>query len=322
MQEPLIQLPCDVDGQNYVQCAAIVAGSIWLPDREVFEDSIDFDVDVGRRVPSLCFLIEHKEHGKLLFDLGLRKRGLGYPPVLEDDLKMFAIDCEKDVADLLRQGKVDPGDISTIIYSHLHFDHVGDLSPFPSARLILGEDSRDLMKSVYPDNPSSSRLRFPEHQEVIYLTFEGKNNISHFIPPYVTPSSTLRAAPIISPIGPLSRGVDLFSDGSLYILDAPGHTPGHLALLARVAPNSFIVFAADCCHNRECYDPGVRVVSSENHVDIATARDTVIKLKQMHGMDNVVIILAHETERLDEMPIFPSTLNGWATGEMLKKASR
>ncbi|ESK92506.1 metallo-beta-lactamase superfamily protein [Moniliophthora roreri MCA 2997] len=319
--DPQPHLPVDAERQKYVQCSAIAAGSIWLPDRGVFEDSIDCDVDVGRRVPSLCFLIEHEDHGKLLFDLGLRKHGLGYPPALESDLGMFAIDCEQDAADLLQQEGIKPEDVSTIVYSHLHFDHVGDLSLFPSAQLLLGEDSRDLMKFVYPDNPESIRLGFPSHQKVIYVGFNEKNGCSQLEPPYTSPSATFHSAPV-STIGAFSRGLDLFSDGSLYLLDAPGHIPGHMVLLARIAPNSFVLLAADCCHNRLCYDPGLRLVSRESHTDIAVARDTVNKLKLMHGLDNVVVILAHESERQEEMPMFPSSLNDWATKEITKKTSK
>jgi hypothetical protein len=39
----------------------------------------------------------------------------------------------------------------------------------------------------------------------------------------------------------------------------------------------------------------------------------------MHQSDNVVVLLAHEKERLDEMPLFPQKLNGWAAEEMKRK---
>jgi hypothetical protein len=54
-----------------VSVSAIPAGFIYLPDKEVFEDSLD--KDTGRKVPYLSFLVEHGEHTKILFDLGTRK---------------------------------------------------------------------------------------------------------------------------------------------------------------------------------------------------------------------------------------------------------
>ena len=47
---------------------------------------------------------------------------------------------------------------------------------------------------------------------------------------------------------------DFFGDGSFYLLDAPGHAPGHLCGLARTtaSPASFVFMGADACHH-----PGV-----------------------------------------------------------------
>lgn len=67
-----LRLPSsDSEGQKFVSVYAIHAGSIYLPDKEVFEDSLD--KHSGSKVPSFAFLIEHSEHGRLMFDLGLRK---------------------------------------------------------------------------------------------------------------------------------------------------------------------------------------------------------------------------------------------------------
>ena len=70
-------LPSDAPGQRYVLVHAMCAGSFHLPDREVFDDALD--TDTGSKVPSFAFLLEHEEHGKILFDLGLRKVPLFSP---------------------------------------------------------------------------------------------------------------------------------------------------------------------------------------------------------------------------------------------------
>ncbi|PBK85205.1 hypothetical protein ARMGADRAFT_1036500 [Armillaria gallica] len=35
--------------------------------------------------------------------------------------------------------------------------------------------------------------------------------------------------------------LDYFGDGSFYVLDTPGHHPGHISSLARVTPTTFIL---------------------------------------------------------------------------------
>lgn len=44
--------------------------------------------------------------------------------------------------------------------------------------------------------------------------------------------------------------VDYFGDGSLYLLDSPGHAIGHLCALARTttSPDTFILMGGDACH--------------------------------------------------------------------------
>ncbi|EED80741.1 predicted protein [Postia placenta Mad-698-R] len=296
-------------GQRYVSVYALHAGSIFLPDSDVFEDSIG--KDGGLTVPSFAFLIDHEVHGKFMFDLGLRKGGKGYPPAWDETLIELKVDCSKNVADLLQEGGVQPSSINSIIYRyskacgpHLHFDHVGDLTPFPHAELIVGADTAALMQQTYPGDPTSLWPEWPAGQKVRYLHFG---------------DADAPARPI-APFHSFARALDLYGDGSFYLLDAPGHLPGHLAALARVSPNAFILLAGDCCHNRQCYTPGVRLVSRENYHDIETARDTVERLKRMNGEPNVVLVLAHERERLeDSMPLFPQRLNEWVTTEIVRK---
>jgi hypothetical protein len=76
-----------------------------------------------------------------------------------------------------------------------------------------------------------------------------------------------------------------------------------------------VLLAGDCCHSRLCYNPGERLISRANHHDIDVARETVKRLQIMYHADNVVVLLAHEVERLDEMPLFPNKLNKWAIEE-------
>ncbi|EGN94971.1 hypothetical protein SERLA73DRAFT_187253 [Serpula lacrymans var. lacrymans S7.3] len=334
--ETFLPLPGDTVNQPYVSVSCIPAGFLHLPDREVFDDALEQPESTGRQVPSFAFLIDHSEYGKLLFDLGLRKHGQGYPPTLRETLEIFVVHCPRDVVDLLQEGGVSPSEIRAVIYSHLHFDHVGDLTPFISAQLILGSEAAQVMKKTYPKNPDSVFAELPPGQKVRYVSFAEEEEPptvdqgsymaavyqAQINPAFPIPSREMPSSTVISPLGSFTQALDLFNDGSFYLLDAPGHFPGHLAALARVAPNRFVLLAADCCHNRICYDPGDRLVSRENYHNVDDARDTVLRLKRMNQEDNVVVILAHETERLHEMPLFPRTLNQWADEEASRKALR
>lgn len=70
-------LLADTPSQAYISISVIPAGSLYLADKEVFQDCVHQGSDglsgTGRRVPSFSFLLQHEKHGRLLFDLGLRK---------------------------------------------------------------------------------------------------------------------------------------------------------------------------------------------------------------------------------------------------------
>lgn len=171
----------------------------------------------------------------------------------------------------------------------------------------MGREAEEIINGkCYPDDPESCFLSLPVNQKVQYIDFSaGSGNHA-----------------IVSPIGSFAVGVDFFGDGSFYLVDAPGHIAGHLVAIARVSANRFVLLAGDCCHNRQCYNPGERRISELNYHKIETARQTVEKVKAMHQSDNAVVILAHEKERLHEMPIFPKKLNDWVKEEIGRKLSK
>lgn len=183
-------------------------------------------------------------------------------------------------------------------FSHLHWDHAGDATPFTSADIVLGAPAAvALAEEAYPNNRTGSITSFPEDRKMIYVDY--------------TPSSS---QPVVAPFGPFARALDFYGDGSFYLVDTPGHFPGHLSGVVRVAPNTFAFLAGDLCHNRECYIPGKRLASRNNYRDINTARETIQKLATLdREYEDVVVILAHEPERLEEgLPLFPDDMREWA----------
>ncbi|KAH7922806.1 Metallo-hydrolase/oxidoreductase [Leucogyrophana mollusca] len=316
-------LPQDSTSQTFLSVSVIRAGEFFIPDEEVFDDSISTDRNspnkAGSKVPSFAFLLEHPTYGKLLFDLGLRKHGAGYPPMMKEDLELFVVDCEEDIVDQLKKGNIEPEHVNAIIYSHLHFDHVGDLTPFPHATLVVSEEVVPLLKDAYPAG-NSYLMAFPQGQTVRYLSFtEEEASVRGHMPP----------SKLITPLGPFGRALDLFSDGSFYILDAPGHMEGHIMGLVRVAPNKFILLAADCCHHRECFDSSavpdgkLRVISRHNYARWDVAKESVTRLTRIHENPDVVVVLAHDARRLEEgMPLFPHRITSWVLDETERKIAK
>ena len=68
-----MSIPADTEGQVYVSVKQIVAGSLFLPDKAVFQDALNQPSSEGHRIPVICSLISHPTMGDALFDLGMRK---------------------------------------------------------------------------------------------------------------------------------------------------------------------------------------------------------------------------------------------------------
>lgn len=103
----------------------------------------------------------------------------------------------------------------------------------------------------------------------------------------------------------LPRVLDVFQDRSLYIVDAPGHLPGHVNLLARVGPleTDFVYLAGDACHDRRImrrereighwHDAQGQVCCI--HADEEVAKETIARIRELED-DGVEIIFAHDVE--------------------------
>lgn len=109
-------------------------------------------------VPSLCFLLEHPSGRKLVWDLGIRKDHENYSPKIAKYIPTtnYEIRSHGSVADILQQGGVDPEGIEAIIWSHWHWDHIGDPSTFPAKTdLIVGRGFKEALLPGAPADPES-----------------------------------------------------------------------------------------------------------------------------------------------------------------------
>ncbi|MEH2603161.1 glyoxylase-like metal-dependent hydrolase (beta-lactamase superfamily II) [Bradyrhizobium sp. AZCC 1588] len=58
------------------------------------------------------------------------------------------------------------------------------------------------------------------------------------------------------PGGKLEGVIDVFGDGSFFAIQSPGHTPGHMAFVARTTTGP-VLLTGDTCHTRWGWENGV-----------------------------------------------------------------
>ncbi|KAG4441598.1 hypothetical protein IFR05_002882 [Cadophora sp. M221] len=195
-------------------------------------------------VTDQCFLIEHEPSGsKVMFDLGIRKDYWNLPPVvlrrLSQGLAVCSLNVPNDVPELLVANGVEMDEISAVIWSHYHWDHIGNMAMFPSSTtLVVGRGFKANGK-VMPGYPENSLSPVPAD------SFTNRH------------LDEIDFATTVLKIGGF-QAHDYFGDGSFYLLDTPGHCLGHLCGLARTTggqESSFIFLGGDICHSVGCFRP-------------------------------------------------------------------
>jgi len=313
-----------------IKVSALDAGHLTLPEHLFITDA---DPEKRATVPSLSFLIQHPGSSKqpptkLLFDLGIKRDLTGYTIAQQEHIaKRQPVIVDPDCAASLRNGHdhgtapsaaplLDPAkDIDYIILSHVHWDHIGTWQDFPSAIFLVGAGTINLLKDGAPPHypsplftgdelPPSRTAELPPVPRII-----SDENHPHYIPPMgkslPKAADTWSWKPLFE--GKIPHSLDLFGDGSILVIDSPGHLYGHINLLMRVGSRRYLYLGGDCCHDPRIltgekgialYDDGCGGKRSV-HVDTEVAGQTLENIRQMiRGVEGsgveVEVVVAHD----------------------------
>jgi glyoxylase-like metal-dependent hydrolase (beta-lactamase superfamily II) len=212
-----------------------------------------------------CYLIRHGDR-YMLWDAGLTDALVGN----DFDSEAQTIRLRRGLVDQLGQLKLRPEQIETIGISHWHFDHVGQAGRFPEARLLIGKGDLDLLRADPPvDVDSAKGLAH-------WLGGGGK-------------------------VEELTRDHDVFGDGRVLMLKLPGHTPGHYALLVRLASGP-VLLTGDLYHFTEQVKN--KGVPPFNH-DRADTLASMDRFDRIAANLGAKVIIQHEPADIAKLPAFP-----------------
>jgi N-acyl homoserine lactone hydrolase len=189
-------------------------GSLNIPDTSPYRLKKE---DLATTYMSVaCFLVVHPK-GTLMWDAGAVPDSAFRPGGGPGTIR-YATAMKPLGAQLAEVGYA-PADITYLALSHFHWDHVGNANLFAGSTWLVTQAERDIM---FSNSPS------PRTEPQNYSALKNSKTVI------------------------LGRSeYDVFGDGTVIIMAAPGHSPGHQVLFLKLAKTGPVMLSGDLYHYPE-----------------------------------------------------------------------
>lgn len=190
-------------------------GRIRLPNIEAFNLQ-ETDTDV-RELSAPCYVVDHAK-GQLLWDAGLPSEVAAAEGwVVRPDGLANTLD-ETLASQMQRMGLgFDMDTLEYVAFSHIHWDHVGASNDVTSGTWLVQQGDYDAAHA-------EGNMSVPAVQPELLVGIKER------------------------PTQVLSGDHDVFGDGTVQLIAADGHTPGHQVLFVDLAETGPVVLSGDLYH--------------------------------------------------------------------------
>jgi N-acyl homoserine lactone hydrolase len=176
-------------------------------------------------VPCPAFLIRHPSAGAILVDTGL------HPSIATDGEENFGrlgtrfgsptLEPGEDVPAQLRKRGIDPGEVPIVVMTHMHIDHTSAISEFQKSAFVVSETEWEAATTgPKPLLNGYRRAHFDYAFDYRTVDFDRGG-----VDSYAT----------------FGRTFDLFGDGSVRLAFTPGHSAGHMSVIAHLNERDFVI---------------------------------------------------------------------------------
>jgi glyoxylase-like metal-dependent hydrolase (beta-lactamase superfamily II) len=223
-------------------------------------------------------VIEHRD-GLVLFDTGQSRASMTDPNYFPKGLVGWfyrrsakaAIAADQTLAAGFSRLGYRLSDVSKVILSHLHQDHIGGLAEVSGANIYVSQTEW----ATLADPGALLNGLMLNHIDLPGLNWNK-----------VTPEPTSDSG-----LKPFTTSYDLFGDGSLVLISTPGHTPGSMSLIVRQPGKPPLAIVGDLTFGKDLLESG--------HVPGAGSRrqleETTAKINELSSnLGGLVVLATHD----------------------------
>ena len=179
------------------------------------------------------------------------------------------ITVKTKLTDALRTIGLKPHDIEFIAISHSHFDHIGNGNLFAASTWIVDADEHAwAFRTSARSQPGFTAYR--ELESARTRKMEGHGDL------------------------------DVFGDGTVMLVQAPGHTPGHMVLLLRLQSAGAVLLAGDLWNT-----PESRAPARGSPEELAS----INKIEALIAAEKARVVRQHVLADFASLPTFPGFLH-------------
>jgi len=251
-----------------VRLYTLDCGRASAPDMGFLSDTGEYD-GKSFTVADPCFVIRHPK-GVLLWDTGLSdKMAESKGGVDEGGAHKSA---HQTLAGQLKALGLAPADVTHVAFSHMHFDHTGNANLFGASTWILNR--AELAWADSRPGPFVQPESYAAHKGAKTQMIDGDH--------------------------------DVFGDGRVRILKAPGHTPGHQVLMVKLGRVGAVVLSGDLYHTRDNRTHRRVPVFNTNRADTLASMD---RIERIVKNAKARFVVQHDARDFAALPRFPAYLD-------------
>ena len=250
-----------------LDCGRSIANdeSIWTPG-ENQGHSIEFS--------STCWLVKRGNQW-LLWDTGVPEATADDPNGWSTLPKLILYHLDKTLTGQLAEIGLKPPDVTYVAISHTHGDHIGNVTLFPDAEILI--------------------------QRTEYEWIHGGNGPNENVNQLMALARRLMGNP--RNLRLTDGDLDVFDDGSVTLISTPGHTPGSQSLLVHLKNSGFIILSGDVVHLEENFAKS-RVPSL--NTDKQASIESMERIRQIIKTYKAIMFINHDKKQTDGLKLLPA----------------